>query len=57
MQGQEFDFETYYSDYKEFGGIKFAMSRSQKVEGQVVQEMNMEKVELNAAIDESIFKM
>ena len=57
MQGQEVDIETYYSDYKEFGGIKFAMSRSQKAEGQVIQEMNIEKVELNAAIDESIFKM
>lgn len=56
MQGQEFDVETFYSDFKEFGGIKIACSRIQKIDGQVFQEVNIEKAELNVAVDESIFK-
>lgn len=57
MQGQDMEVETFYSDIKEIGGLKFAMSRSQKVQGQVFQEIKLEKIELNVPVDESIFKM
>ncbi len=57
MQGQEMEVETFYSDIKEVGGLKFAMLRSQKVQGQVFLEIKLEKIELNVPIDESIFKM
>jgi hypothetical protein len=57
MQGQEMEVETFYSDFKEFNGLKFAMKRSQKIQGQVFQEIVMEKFEFGVTIDESIFKM
>lgn len=55
IQGQEMEITTFYSDYKEFGGLKFAGIRRQEVMGQVMQELHLEKVELNLTIDESVF--
>lgn len=57
MQGQEMEVETFYSDLKDFNGLKFYMMRSQKIQGQVFQEVKLDKVELNIPIDENIFKM
>lgn len=56
MQGQEMEVETFYSDLKDVSGLKFYMMRSQKIQGQVFQEVKLEKVELNVPIDENIFK-
>jgi hypothetical protein len=55
MQGQEIDVDTWYSDYKEFGGIKFAMTRSQKIMGQDFQTITLNNVELNVSVDEKVF--
>jgi hypothetical protein len=55
LQGQEVDIETFYSNVKEFNGLKFALTRSQKISGQVFQEININTVELNVTIDEKIF--
>lgn len=55
MQGQTVDVETYFSDYKEFGGIKFPMTRTQKIQGQDFQTITLNNIELNAAIDEKVF--
>lgn len=55
MMGQEFEVETFYSDIKEFGGLKFPMSSVQKADGQVVLEIHREKIELNVPVDEKIF--
>ena len=49
--------ETFYSDLKEFGGVKFAMSRVQKIMGQMFMELKLDKVELGVTIDPSIFEM
>jgi hypothetical protein len=57
MQGQEFEVENYLSDMKDFNGLKFAMTRSVKVEGQVLQEIKLLSIEFNVAIDEKIFDM
>jgi hypothetical protein len=57
MQGQEMEIETYYSDTKEFGAVKFTMSRSQKINGQEFQVIKFEKIELNVPVDEKIFDM
>lgn len=57
MQGQEVEVETFYSDFKEVNGLKFAMTRSQKIMGQEFATVKLDKVELNVKIDESIFKM
>jgi len=55
MMGQEFEVETIFGDVKEFGGVKFSMSRTQKADGQVFQEIHFDKIELNIPIDEKIF--
>jgi len=55
MMGQEVEVETYNTDFKEFGGAKFAMTRTQKTQGEVVQEIKLDKVEVDVTIDEKIF--
>ena len=57
MRGEEMEVETYYSDIKEISGLKFSMSRSQKIEGQEFQAIKFDKIELNVTIDEKIFEM
>ena len=55
LQGQELELDSYYSDYKEFGGVKFAMTRIQKIETQVIQQITFTSFELNVPVDEKIF--
>jgi hypothetical protein len=55
MMGEQHDIETFYSNIKEFKGAKFALTRSQKVEGQVFQDITFNQVELNIAIDDKVF--
>jgi hypothetical protein len=55
MMGQQLEVETVFGDYKDFGGVKFAMTRTQKASGQVFQDIKMEKVELDVPIDEKVF--
>ena len=55
LQGQEVEVETYYSNVKEFGGLKFAMTRIQKIGGQTTQEVNLKSIEFNVPVDEKIF--
>jgi len=57
MQGQEVEVETFYSDFKEVNGLKFAMTRTQKVMGQDFASIKLDKIELNVPVDEKIFKM
>jgi len=57
MQGQEVEVETFYSDLKEFGAVKFFMSRSQKMNGEEFQVIKFEKIELNVPVDEKIFEI
>lgn len=56
LQGAEKEIETFYSDVKEFNGLKFVMHRAQKMDGEIFQEVKMDKIELNVGIDEAIFK-
>lgn len=55
IQGQSVDVETWYSDIKEFGGLKFYMNRSQKLNGETFQTISFSNVELNVPVDEKIF--
>ncbi|MBI5856032.1 MAG: hypothetical protein HZB42_00130 [Sphingobacteriales bacterium] len=57
FQGQQMEVETWFSDLKEFGGVKFFMSRDSKIQGQVFQTVKFEKIELDVAIDEKIFEI
>lgn len=55
VQGENVDVETWYSDKKEFGGLKFYMTRIQKMNGQAFQTISYTNVELNVPVDEKIF--
>jgi len=55
FQGQDANFETFYSDIQVIGGLKFSMTRSQQVDGQQVQGLHFDKIELNVPVDEKIF--
>lgn len=57
LQGQDVDVETFYSDFKEFNGLKFSMTKIQKIMGQEFAVIKYTSIELNVKIDESIFKM
>ncbi|MFI5131273.1 MAG: hypothetical protein ACHQFX_14825 [Chitinophagales bacterium] len=57
MQGQTVTVETWYSDLKDFNGIKFFMTRTQKMGGQVIQTTTFTNIEMNVPIDEKIFDM
>ncbi|MBL0269978.1 MAG: hypothetical protein KAX45_10025 [Chitinophagaceae bacterium] len=55
MQGAEAEVETYFSEVKEFGGLKFAMNRTQKMNGNVFQSIQYNNIELNVKIAETVF--
>jgi hypothetical protein len=55
FQGADATFVTFYTDIKEVGGLKFSMTRSQQVDGQEVQGLHFDKIELNVPVDEKIF--
>jgi hypothetical protein len=55
MMGQDMELETYFSDIKDAGNVKLAMSRSVKAGGQTIQEIHFDKVDMNVPIDEKIF--
>ena len=56
IQGQPTDVESWYSDLKEFGGVKFFMTRDSKMNGEVFQTVKFDKIELNVPIDEKVFE-
>ena len=55
LQGQDIEIETFYSDIKDFNGLKFPMLRIQKMQGQVFQEIKIATIEFNVPIDVKIF--
>ena len=55
IQGQDMEVETYYSDVKDFNGLKFYMARTQKLGGETFQEIKYTNIELNVPIDEKVF--
>lgn len=55
MQGSEVEVETYLSNLKEIDGLKFAMSKEQKMNGQVIQSISYNNIEMNVKIDEKAF--
>jgi hypothetical protein len=57
VQGQMVTIESYYSDLKGFNGVKFFMSRTQKMNGEVFQTTTFSTVELGIPVDEKIFEM
>jgi len=55
MMGQTASVESWYSDLKEMNGLKFFMTRTQKIEGQEFSSVKITKIELDTAIDEKVF--
>jgi hypothetical protein len=56
MQGSEIQQVTNITEYKEFGGIKFATKVNQAVNQQSF-EINVENIEINPEIEEAIFEL
>ncbi|MEO6612831.1 MAG: hypothetical protein ABIT05_12150 [Chitinophagaceae bacterium] len=55
IQGTEVEVETFYSDIKDINGVKFAMVRTQTANGNQLQSIKLDKIELNVPIDANIF--
>lgn len=56
-QGKEFIEDEYYSDYKPVSGVMLAHAIETRVDGQPEDQITFDKVEVNVAIDDAIFKM
>jgi hypothetical protein len=57
MQGQTVTLETWYSDAKVINGLKFFMTRAQKMNGEEFRTTKFDNIELDVTIDEKIFDM
>lgn len=55
MEGTEVEVETFVSNFKEFGGVKFAMLKEQKINGNLTQSITYSNIELNVTVDEKVF--
>lgn len=55
FQGQTVEAETFFSEVKEFGGLKFTMVRTQKMGGQTIQVITFNDIALNVPVDDKIF--
>lgn len=55
IMGQDVEIESYLSNYKDFNGLKYSMNQTQKLMGQVFQELTFSDIQLNVSIDEKIF--
>jgi hypothetical protein len=55
--GGELEVDQYLGNYKPVGGVMFAHSIENKVKGQSVSQITIDKIELDVAIEDSVFKM
>ncbi|MEK6286340.1 MAG: outer membrane lipoprotein-sorting protein [Acidobacteriota bacterium] len=55
--GGEIEVDQYVGNYKPVNGVLFPFSLETKVKGQTVSQITLEKIDLDVAIDDSIFKM
>jgi outer membrane lipoprotein-sorting protein len=57
QMGQEIEVDSYPTNYKKVGGVVMPYSSEQKVGGRSMVQMVFEKVDINAPVDDAIFKM
>jgi hypothetical protein len=57
QQGQQLEYESFPSNFKDVGGVMLPFSLTQKMSGIALMELTIEKVDLNLPMDDSIFKM
>lgn len=55
--GGEVEVETYQSDFKAVEGVLFPYAIESKAQGQTVLQIKLNKIEVNSAIEDTIFKM
>jgi hypothetical protein len=55
VTGGDTGLETCFYDFRDFGNIRFPLLWKQKMNGEPLQEVHFDKLELNAKIDEKIF--
>lgn len=55
--GGEIDIDEYLGNYKSVNGLMFAFSIESKVKGQTVTQISLDKVEIDVAVDDALFKM
>lgn len=55
--GGEIEVDQYLGNYKPINGIVFPFSIETKVKGQTVNQITIDKMELDVAIDDALFKM
>ena len=57
QMGQEMEFESTPSNYKAVNGVMMPYSLSQKVNGNPMMQLTIEKIEVNTPIDDAIFQL
>ncbi|MCS6884815.1 MAG: outer membrane lipoprotein-sorting protein [Acidobacteriota bacterium] len=57
FQGNKLEVDSYFSDYKEVNGLVLPHAIEQKVGGNTMMQMKVNKYELNVDLSDSIFKM
>ena len=55
--GQEMEIETFMSDYREVNGIMIAHTIESRAAGNVVSQITVDSVEMNADFEDAVFKM
>jgi hypothetical protein len=56
-QGAEIEADTYFGDYKPVNDLMVPHAIESKVSGQTVSQITVEKVEMDVAMEDAIFKM
>ena len=55
--GGEIDVDQYMGNYKSVNGLMFPFSIDTRVKGQSVNQITIDKIEMDVAVDDAIFKM
>jgi len=56
-QGGEVEIDSYQSNYKPVNGVLFPFSIEQKAQGQTMAQIAVDKIDIDAPIDDAVFKM
>jgi hypothetical protein len=55
IQGNDVESECYFSNYADFHGALMAKTMTNKYKGQTVSQIEIEKVDINLPISDSLF--
>lgn len=57
VQGSQMEVESYPANYKPLNGVMIPYSIEQKMNGQTMMQMTVDKVDQNVTVDDSLFQM